>query len=284
MKIQKWDLIIESESHSKGINFSELKRYRDLIGLFVKRDFIALYKQTILGPIWIVLQPILTTITFVIVFNRIARIDNGATPFLFIMVGSIAWTYFADCVNKTSETFIGNQNLFGKVYFPRLIVPLSIVITNLIKFGFQFGLFVLIYLYYLFLVPEISMSISWHILLLPVCILTMAIFGMGIGLIISSLTTKYRDLRFLIQFGISLAMFVTPVAYPLSLFPEKYQWILQLNPMSPIIETMRSAFLGSEINTFSWFYFGLSFLISFSILLIGVRLFGKVEKSFMDTI
>ena len=284
MKSEEWDLVIEPKTRAGSLRLNELFRYRDLISLFVKRDFIALYKQTILGPIWIVLQPILTTITFTIVFGNIARIETGAPAILFYMVGVTAWTYFSDCVTKTSETFISNQNLFGKVYFPRLVVPISIVITNLIKFGFQFGIFLAIYFYYLIFVPFSPVEASWQIFLLPFAVLNMAIFGMGIGLVISALTTKYRDLRFLIQFGIQLAMFATPIVYPLSVVPQKYIWIFQLNPMTPIIETLKVGFFGESFGVFSWFYLSLSFGISLLTLFLGMSLFKRVERSFMDTI
>jgi len=284
MELEKWDLIIVPKRNSARLDLKELMRYRDLISLFVKRDFIALYKQTILGPIWIILQPILTTITFAIVFGNIARIETGAPAILFYMIGVTAWTYFADCVLKTSETFISNQNLFGKVYFPRLVVPLSIVISTLVKFGFQFLLFLVLFLYYLIFVPESGMKLSWQLTLLPLTILTMAVLGMGIGLMISSLTTKYRDLRFLIQFGIQLAMFATPIVYPLNRVPENYQWILQLNPMTPVIETLKVGFFGTDYGIFNWGYFTLSVFTSFLFLYFGLRLFNRIEKSFMDTI
>src|SRR5690606_27334396 len=196
-------------------------------------------------------QPILTTITFSIVFFRIANIGTGVHPVLFYMIGVTTWAYFADCVVKTSETFIANQNIFGKVYFPRLVTPISIVITNLIKFAIQFGLFLLVYIYFTFFTDD-PIQIHWTIVLLPVLILNMAILGLGIGLFIASMTTKYRDLKFLIQFGIQLAMYATPVVYPLSTIGEKYRWVLQLNPMTSIIETFKSAFFGAEFGIFNW--------------------------------
>jgi lipopolysaccharide transport system permease protein len=284
MESDKWDLIIEPKRKSGRLDFKELMRYRDLITLFVKRDFISLYKQTILGPIWIILQPVLTTITFAIVFGNIARIETGAPSLIFYMIGVTAWTYFADCVLKTSETFISNQNLFGKVYFPRLVIPLSIVASSLIKFGFQFLLFLIMYLYYLIFVPDSGLVISWQLILVPLTILIMAIFGMGIGLMISSLTTKYRDLRFLIQFGIQLAMFATPIVYPLNKVSESYQWILQLNPMTPIIETLKVGFFGPDFGVFNWGYLVISIATSCLFLFLGLRLFNRIEKSFMDTI
>ena len=257
--------------------------------LFVKRDFISLYKQTVLGPLWVVIQPILTTITFFIVFTKIASIGTGGVPpILFYMLGVTVWTYFSDCVIKTSDTFITNQNIFGKVYFPRLVVPLSLVITNLIKFGIQFLLFLLVYLYFaLFTGGEAdpnAWSLSWQLALIPVLLFAMAFLGLGVGLIISALTTKYRDLRFLIQFGIQLAMYGTPVVWPLSGIPEEHQWKLAINPMTGVVETFKVAFFGADFAVFNWAYLGYSFGFSFIILLIGMRLFAKVEKSFMDTI
>ncbi len=285
IKEDKWDLIIDADNTQSKFNFKELIRYKDLIFMFVKRDFISLYKQTILGPLWVIIQPVLTTITFTIVFGKIAQIDTGKglPPVLFYMIGVTAWSYFSDCVTKTSETFIANQNIFGKVYFPRLVTPLSIVITNLIKFAIQFTLFLSIYLYFI-IFTNIQLQISTYILLTPILILTMAILGLGIGLIISSLTTKYRDLKFLITFGIQLAMYATPIVYPLKNVPNNYQWILQLNPMTNIIETFKVGFFGIENGIFNLTFFLYSILVSIFILVIGVKLFNKIEQNFMDTI
>lgn len=281
-----WDLIIDSKNKNTSFNIAELFRYKDLIMMFVKRDFISLYKQTILGPLWVIIQPVLTTITFTIIFGNIAQIDTGKDqglpPLLFYMLGVTAWTYFADCVTKTSETFSANQNIFGKVYFPRLTTPLSIVITNLIKLLVQLILFLCFYAYYIFF-TDTSFQLSWHLLLIPVLVLVMAILGLGIGLIISSLTTKYRDLKFLIAFGIQLAMYGTPIVYPLAA-AEKYQWILKLNPMTNIIETFKVALFGTKHAQFDPKFLLYSILFSIITLVLGTRLFNKVEKSFMDTI
>lgn len=282
----EWDLIIKSKEEQTAFNFAELLRYKDLLVLFVKRDFISLYKQTILGPIWVVIQPILTTITFYIVFTKIAEIGTTGLPaILFYMLGVTVWTYFSDCVIKTSDTFIVNQNIFGKVYFPRIVVPLSLIITNLIKFGIQFVIFLLLYLVYFFFIEEDpAWSISSYGLLFPVLIIIMAALGLGIGLIISSLTTKYRDLRFLIQFGIQLAMYATPIVWPLSILDESVQWKLMINPMTSIVETFKVAFFGADFGVFNWGGLGYSFLFAIAVLFLGLKLFTRVEKSFMDTI
>ena len=236
-KANDWTLIIDAQKRGWGLNLKELVRFRDLILLFVKRDFIAIYKQTILGPLWIVLQPLLISFTLTIVFGYIAGIDLGGAPkMLFMLAGVTVWGYFSDCVLKASDTFMVNQHIFGKVYFPRLVIPLSIILTNLLKFFIQFGLFVIFYVVYInFVDSNTGVVISWQLALLPLIVLIMAILGLGFGLLISSLTTKYRDLRFLIQFGIQLAMYASPIVYPLDTVPEKYKWILLMNPITSII-------------------------------------------------
>lgn len=287
-----WDLVVKPKGKGASFSLSELLRYKDLLLLFVKRDFISLYKQTILGPLWVVIQPVLTTVTFLVIFTKIAEIGtNGVDPILFYLLGTTVWTYFADCVVKTSDTFIVNQNIFGKVYFPRLIVPLSLVITNLIKLGVQFVLFLGVYCVFLFVIgfdphPETCTmpGISWQIVLIPVLLLIMAMLGLGVGLIISSLTTKYRDLRFLIQFGIQLAMYATPVVWPLSRISEEYRWIALINPMASISETFKVAFFGADFGVFHWLHLAYSGALALIVLLIGVRIFSRIEKTFMDTI
>ncbi len=280
-----WDLIIESKSSKSSFSLNELIKYKDLIFMFVKRDFVSLYKQTILGPLWVIIQPILTTITFTVVFGKIAKIDigEGLPPVLFYLLGITTWTYFSDCITKTSETFTANQNIFGKVYFPRLTTPLSVVITNLIKLAIQFVLFLGIYFYFI-LFTDVSIQISWQLALIPILIILMAFLGLGIGLIISSLTTKYRDLKFLITFGVQLAMYATPVVYPLKNVSEDYRWILQLNPMTNIIEAFKIGFFGTGNGVFSLYYLGYSALITIIIFFFGLHLFSKIEKTFMDTI
>ena len=283
-KEENWDLEIHASNPVFGLNIKELIRYKDLIRLFVKRDFISIYKQTILGPLWIILQPVLTTITFTIIFGNVAKIGTDGIPqSLFYLAGITVWAYFSDCVIKTSDTFIANQNIFGKVYFPRLVIPLSIVTTNLIKFFIQLLLFIGVYIVDInFIHTEANIHLSYGLLLLPVIIIIMIFLGMGMGLIISALTTKYRDLRFLIQFGIQLAMYASPIVYPLSK-AGKYANLLRLNPMTNVIETFKYAFFGQEnMLNIPWLLYSLG--MSIIILLIGLFLFNRVERSFMDTI
>ena len=239
-----WSLIIQPHRSLLDLHLGDLWRYRDLIMLFVWRDFVSVYKQTILGPIWYLIQPLLTTITFTVIFGNIAKLPTDGLPqFLFYMSGTVIWTYFADCLTKTSNTFVNNANLFGKVYFPRLAVPVSILFSNMITFGIQFAFF-LVFMGF-FALQGSSIHPNLWILFSPVLILMMAGLGLGLGIIISSLTTKYRDLRFLVQFGVQLLMYATPVIYPASSIPERFQFLIQANPMTPIVETFRYAFLGA---------------------------------------
>ena len=265
-----------------NFQFAELYYYKDLLFLFVKRDFISLYKQTILGPLWFFIQPIFTTIIFTVVFGKFAGLPTDGIPqILFYLAGITCWNYFAECLTKTSSTFIDNQIIFGKVYFPRIIYPLSVIITNLLKFGVQFLLFFLVFLYYInFNTNKIEPNI--YVLLLPILIILMGTLGLGLGIITTSLTTKYRDLRFLIQFGIQLLMYVTPIIYPLSALDGKFKIVALLNPMTSIIETFKYSFLGA--GTFNWLH--LTYTIIFSIIsfLIGVIIFNRTEKNFMDTV
>lgn len=278
---EQWSLVIKPKTGWFDLHLSDLWRYRDLVMMFVRRDFVSLYKQTLLGPLWFVIQPLLTTLTFTVIFGNIAQLSTDGLPkILFYLSGITAWNYFSDCLLKTSETFSSNAGLFGKVYFPRLAVPLSIVISNLIKFGIQLGLFLAFYIY--FLVQGAAIKPNATLLLFPILLLMMAALGLGTGIIVSSLTTRYRDLRFLVQFGVQLLMFSTPVIFPLSKIPEQYRWILIANPMTPIIETFRYAFLGT--GTFSWELLGFSAFITVIILTLGVLLFNHVEKTFMDTV
>lgn len=276
--------IITPHNNLLNLNLSEIISYRDLLFLFVKRDFISVYKQTILGPAWFFIQPILTTIIFTVIFGTIASIPTDGIPqILFYMSGIVCWNYFADCLNKTANTFTSNATIFGKVYFPRLIIPMSIVISNLIKFGIQFFLFFLVFIYYY--LSEVNINPNLFIFLFPAIVITMAGLGMGFGIIISSITTKYRDFQFLVTFGVQLLMYATPIVYPLSLANEKLgssSWITLLNPMTPLIETMRYSFLGQGI--FSWDYLICSFVFMVILLFFGIVIFNKVEKSFMDTV
>lgn len=262
------------------INTKEIWKFSDLLFLFVKRDFISIYKQTILGPLWFFIQPILTTIIFTIVFGRIAGIStDGVPPILFYIAGITCWNYFAECLTKTSNTFIENQNIFGKVYFPRLIMPISIVFSSLIKFGIQFLLFLVIYFYYLY---NDSVSPNIYLLLFPLLIIFSGILSLGFGIIITSLTTKYRDLRFLIQFGIQLWMYATPIIYPLSTLEGKLKTIALINPMTSFIETFKYGFLGH--GTFNWYYIAYSLIFTIIILIVGLFIFSKTEQNFMDTV
>jgi len=249
--------------------------------LVVRRDLVAQYKQTILGPLWFIIQPLLTTLTFTLVFGNIAKLSTDGLPkILFYLSGVTAWNYFSDCLMKTSETFLANTNIFGKVYFPRLAVPLSIVVSNLIRFAIQLALFLAFYSY--FFAKGSAIQPTKALWLLPLLILLMAALGLGSGIIVSAMTTRYRDLRFLVQFGTQLLMYSTPVIYPLSKLPEEYSWIMLSNPMTPVIEAFRYAFLGT--GTFSWVHLGMSVAASVFILSIGVLLFNHVEKTFMDTV
>lgn len=281
MKEKKSISTITPKKKLFDVNIDELYRFRDLLFLFVKRDFVSVYKQTVLGPLWFFIQPILTTIIFTFVFGRVAGLPTDGIPqSLFYLAGITCWNYFADCLTKTSSTFIDNQNIFGKVYFPRLITPLSIVISSLIKFGIQFLLFLIYLSYELFNNSVIQPNLT--ILFIPFLIILMGLLGLGLGMIISSLTTKYKDLRFLIQFGIQLWMYITPVIYPLSSLSGKTKTIALLNPMTSIIETFKFAFLGSgDFNTMYLIY---TTTITLIILIIGVLIFNRTEQNFMDTV
>lgn len=276
-----WDLVIRPKRGWLELHLGDLWRYRDLIGLFVVRDFVAYYKQTVLGPLWYIIQPLLTTAMFVVVFGQIAKLPTDGLPQpLFYLCGVTAWAYFADCLTKTSGTFITNASIFGKVYFPRLAVPLSLVISGLIRFAIQLGFFLAVLGYYIF--SGGSVRPTGGLLLLPALILIMAGLGLGCGIIISALTTKYRDLQHLVAFGVQLAMYATPIVYPLSIVRGKFRVLVLLNPMTPVVETFRFAFLGS--GTFAWQHLAYSGGITLFILAAGIILFNHVEKSFMDTV
>lgn len=279
---ENWTLVISKKSNKSILQiFKSIFSYKDLLFLFVKRDFIAQYKQTLLGPLWFLIQPVLTTITFSVIFGNLAKISTDGIPnILFYMTGITFWNYFADCVNKTSNTFTLNQGLFGKVYFPRLIVPISIILTNLLKFCIQFLLLIIFWIYY-FSISD-SISIQNTILFFPLLIFSMALLGLGVGMVVSSLTTKYRDLSFLVTFGIQLLMYASPIVYPLSIVPIKYKWIILLNPMTSIIETFKHGFIG--VGVFEPFWLIYSFVISVLLFFIGFKIFNKVEKSFIDTV
>ncbi len=277
-----WSLVIEPQRGLFDLRLRELWRYRDLVLLFVRRDFVAAYKQTILGPLWYLIQPLLTTITFTVIFGNIASLPTDGLPqFLFYMSGTVIWSYFADCLHKTSNTFVQNASLFGKVYFPRLAVPISILISNFITFGIQFALFLLFILFFAWRGADIAPN-WWWVSLSPVLIMMMAGLGLGFGIIISSLTTKYRDLRFLVQFGVQLLMYAAPVIYPVSSIPAKYQWLILANPMTSVIEAFRYAFLGAgTVNAYQLLY---SLVFMLALVLFGSVIFNRVEQTFMDTV
>jgi lipopolysaccharide transport system permease protein len=278
----QWTSVIKPVSGWFDIHLSELWRYRDLIMLFVRRDFVAVYKQTILGPLWFLIQPLFTTIVFTIIFGRIAKIPTDGLPqILFYLSGVVVWNYFAGCLNKTSDTFVGNAHLFGKVYFPRLTVPVSIVISNLVTFAIQFLLFMGFCFYFLTKGSAINPQ-PLLIMILPFLIIQMAALGLGFGIIVSSLTTKYRDLTQLVGFGVQLWMFATPIVYPTSRIPAKWQWIIALNPMAPVVEIFRYAFLGA--GTVHTWQVALSISVTMLVLFIGILIFSRIEKSFMDTV
>lgn len=277
----QWTMIIQPVNPWFNLHLKELWKYRDLIMLFVRRDFVAVYKQTILGPLWFFLQPIFSTVIFTVVFGRIAKIPTDGLPqILFYMAGIVTWNYFAACLTKTSDTFAANSGLFGKVYFPRLTVPISVVITNLLTFLIQFILFLLLMIF--FWISGSSIHPNWWLLLTPVLLIQMAMLALGFGIIVSSLTTKYRDLTNLIGFGVQLWMYATPIVYPLSQIPAKWHWLYNINPMTAIVETFRYAFLGAGSVSLS--QFAISFGLTLVVLLLGITMFSRVEKTFMDTI
>jgi lipopolysaccharide transport system permease protein len=278
---ESWTEVIEPRTNLFDLHLGEVWRYRDLVMLFVRRDFVSNYKQTILGPIWFFIQPLLTTITFYVIFGRVAKLGtDGIPPFVFYLAGNTVWGYFSQSLTAVSTVFTTNAAMFSKVYFPRLTMPLSIVISNLVRFGIQFGLFLLVWGYYL--ATNTSIHPGWQIVLTPVLVVLMGLLSLGLGMIFSALTTKYRDLAMLLTFGVQLALYATPVIYPLSKVPAQYLWLLLANPMSAIVETFRVGFLGTGI--FSWLYLGYSVAITLFILLVGVVIFNRVEKSFTDTV
>lgn len=279
---ESWDLIIQPQRRLLDLRLRELWRYRDLVMLFVRRDFVAVYKQTILGPLWYLIQPLLTTITFTFIFGQVASLPTDGLPqFLFYMSGTVIWAYFADCLTKTSNTFVQNANLFGKVYFPRMAVPVSILLSNLIAFVIQFALFLIFIGFFVLRGTVITPNWLW-VALSPLLVMMMAGLGLGFGIIISSLTTKYRDLRFLVQFGVQLLMYATPVIYPVSSIPERFQWIILANPMTPIVEAFRSAFLGA--GTVDVGHLAYSFGFMLVVVFLGSVIFNRVEQTFMDTV
>ena len=278
---ENWSLVIRPQRAWWDLHLGDLWRYRDLVWMFVWRDFVAYYKQTILGPLWYLIQPILTTVVFTVIFGNIAQLStDGLPPFLFYLAGNTVWTYFSASLTSTSNTFTGNAGLFGKVYFPRLAMPLSVVISQIISFGIRFLVFLGFLIY--FMLSGSDVHPNWWILSLPILLLIMAGLGLGLGIIVSSLTTKYRDLQQLVTFGVQLLMYGTPVIYPLSSITGGWRWLILANPMTPVVEVFRLAFLGTSAMSPIYLLYSLVFM--FLVLLIGVLIFNRVENNFMDTV
>ena len=279
-----WLFEITPKNKFFTLNLKEVWQYRDLLLLFVKRDVVTVYKQTVLGPLWYLIQPLFTSITFTIIFNNLAGINTGTVPpFLFNLVGITVWNYFTACLTGTSNTFGANAGIFGKVYFPRIIVPMSIVISNLLKFGIQFFIFIAFYVYYYS--QGAAISLNGISVLFPFLIVVMGVLGLGLGMFISSLVTKYRDFSYLIGFGVQLLMYVSAVVYPMALVKEKmpdYAWLVQYNPLAYIIETSRYMLL--NVGHISYGGLAYTFVITLVIFLMGVLIFNKTEKSFIDTV
>ena len=279
---KEWTMIIRPQEKLWKVNLKEIWNYRDLIELFVRRNVVVVYKQTVLGALWYLIQPVLTVIMNMVVFGGVAHMSTDGVPQpLFYLAGNVCWFYFSDCLNQTSGTFLANQSIFGKVYFPRMVVPISTVISNLLRFGIQLGLFVAVYLY--FLINGTNVCPNWAILTLPLLIVMMAGLGLGVGILISSFTTKYRDFTILFSFVVSLWMYATPIVYPLSMVTdETLRTIIMLNPMTSIIEAFKYATLGQ--GYFSWGALGYSFAFMTILLIWGIVVFNKVQRSFMDTV
>ena len=277
----EWSKVIESKHSLFDLELKEVWRYKDLVYMLVKRDFVTSFKQTVLGPLWFFINPIFTTVMYVIVFGNIANLStDGAPQMAFYLAGVTLWNYFSSCLNGTSSVFRGNAGIFGKVYFPRLVMPLSIVVSNLMRFGVQFGLFIVVILYYL--IVDGSVHPNLWVLATPFLIVLMAAFAMGTGMIFSAMTTKYKDISMLLSFGISLYMYITPVVYPVSSIPEKYRWIAEYNPLTGIFECFKYAYLG--VGDFTLGMLAYSTLVISVIMVVGILIFNKVEKSFMDTV
>lgn len=279
LSVDSWTTTIHARPLGKLFDFKEVYQYRDLLRMFVKRDVVTFYKQTILGPLWFLLQPLFTTLIFWFVFGRLAQLSTDTLPQpLFYMAGIVCWNYFSECLNRISSTFTTNSALFGKVYFPRIVIPLSVVISNLVKMAIQWLLFALIYL--LYLGRGFAVGVTPYLLLFPLLIVIMAGLSLGFGLLFTSLTSKYRDLVFLLTFGVQLWMYATPIIYPLSSISLKYRYLMILNPMTSVVETVRLGLLG--VGTFSWSYLLYSVVFTLLLLVLGVFLFGRVQRNFMD--
>lgn len=287
-KENQWLYTISSKKKLIDLNFNEIWRYRDLLFLFVKRDIVTVYKQTILGPLWYIIQPLFTSVIFTLIFNNLANIPtgNGVPAFLFNLAGITSWNYFKECLTGTSNTFTSNQNIFGKVYFPRVIMPMSLVVSNLLKLGIQLLVFIAFYIYYVFFTLEASqVSPQKAIVFLPFLIVLMGILGLGLGMIISSMTTKYRDLTFLVTFGVQLLMYGSAVMYPISYFKEKlpeYAWLVEYNPIAVIVEAFRNMMLNTgSVQISDMIYVT---VISVIVFILGLIVFNRTEKSFIDTV
>ncbi|MDR2948396.1 MAG: ABC transporter permease [Prevotella sp.] len=281
---EHWDIEIKPRGSNFSLNLKEVWRYRDLLQMYVRRDIVTIYKQTVLGPLWFIIQPLFTTVMYMFVFGSIAQIPTDGLPqTLFYLSGILCWSYFSDCLGKTSGTFLGNAGVFSKVYFPRLVVPISAVLSNLVRLAIQLLLFLAVYFYYIY--SGTNIQPNSYILLFPLLVLMLAGLGLGFGIIISSVTTKYRDMAILFGFVTSLWMYATPVVYPLSVMKEKYEdymWLIQLNPLTSIVETLRYGFMGA--GTVSWFWLGYSFVVTIIVIVIGSWVFNKVERSFIDVV
>ena len=278
---KKWTAVIEPKNKLIDLKLKEVWQYRDLIWLFVKRDFSTRYKQTVLGPAWFVIQPLLITVAQTFIFGNVAGLSTDGLPqFLFYMAGNVPWLYFSDCLTKNANTFVVNSKIFGKIYFPRLTTPISTAISSLINFFIQFAMFVAFTV--IFMLTGSNVHITWVALLTPLFVIELAILGMGFGIIISSLTTKYRDLQVLVGFGVMVWMYLSPVIIAGSSLPSWVYTLMMLNPVSPAIELMRYGWLGSGTTPFM--YLGISWIVSLVVLFIGIILFNKVEKTFMDTV
>ena len=287
-KNENWLYTISPKQKVIDLNLKEIWQYRDLLILFVKRNIVTVYKQTILGPLWYFIQPLFTSVIFTLIFNNLANIPagDGVPSFLFNLAGITSWNYFKESLTGTSDTFRQNQGMFGKVYFPRVIVPISVVVTHLFKFGIQLLVFIGFYIYYVFFTDKaFNTSFQIAIMFLPILVMFMGVLGLGLGMIISAMTTKYRDLKFLLGFGVQLLMYTSAVMYPLSFFKEKLpnvSWIVEYNPMTTIIEAFRYMTLGvGDYSLFKMIYAG---VVSIIIFFIGLIIFNKTEKSFIDTI
>jgi lipopolysaccharide transport system permease protein len=279
--VEEWTTTITPHRGWFDWRLGQLWRYRDLITVFVWRDFVSIYKQTILGPGWHVIQPLLTTLMFTVIFGKVARLStDGTPPFLFYLTGQVAWGYFANNLTNTANTFTRHSHLMGKVYFHRLAIPISVTISNLISFGIQFGILIAALIFYL--LSGVTLHLTGWILCTPLFLLMLAGYGLGGGIIVSALTTRYRDLANLVAFGVQLLMYATPVIYPASTVPERFRWVIQLNPLSPILEGFRLGFLGA--GTVNLLELATSFVVMLFVLGTGLMLFTHVERTFMDTV